>query len=190
MRIIIIALRLILVMMVLTGILYPLVVTGIAQVVFPNKANGSMRVVDEKIIGSELIGQKFVSERYFWSRPSAIDYNPIPSGATNFGPTSATLQDIIQQRRAEFCSANWISSKSNVPVDMIFASASGVDPHISPEAARLQIDRIAQARSLTREQKAKLTVLVEHCIEGPQLKIFGDPRVNVFRLNIALDEMK
>ena len=189
MKHVLMAVRLLLVMMILTGIIYPLVITGIVQVLFPHQANGSMMMVDGTIKGSELVGQKFISERYFWSRPSAIDYNPLPSGATNLGPTSAALQEAVQQRRAHIDSTYVLPSDTKLPIEMLFASASGIDPHISPEAARLQIDRIARARNLTSEQKAKLIELVESHIELPQWRIFGEPRVNVFLMNLAIDQL-
>jgi K+-transporting ATPase ATPase C chain len=183
------ALRLLFIMTVLTGIIYPLIITGITQVLFSHQANGSMVIVDVKIKGSVLVGQQFLSERYFWGRPSAIDYNPMPSGATNLSPTSAALRVSVQQRRAHFNSTDTLSSNANIPVEMLFASASGVDPHISPEAARLQLDRVAKARSFPPEKKEKLADLIERFIEKPQWGIFGEPRVNVFILNLALDQL-
>jgi len=182
-------LRLLLIMTVLTGIFYPLIITGIGQIVFSRQANGSIITVDGKIKGSELVGQKFVSCRYFWGRPSAIDYNPMPSGGSNFGPTSSLLRDIVQQRRAQPNCAGTLSRNANMPADMLFASASGVDPQISPEAARLQINRIANARGFRAEQRQKIVDLVEHFIEPPQWGIFGEPRVNVLLLNVALDQV-
>jgi potassium-transporting ATPase KdpC subunit len=179
-------LRLLLIMTVLTGIFYPLIITGIGQIVFSRQANGSIITVDGKIKGSELVGQKFVGCRYFCGRPSAIDYNPMPSGGTNLGPTSAALRDTVQQRRKHFKDLN---GGAAVPADMLFASASGVDPHISPEAARLQINRIGNARGFRAEQKQKIVDLVEHFIEPPQWGIFGEPRVNVLLLNVALDQV-
>jgi len=128
----IIALKLLLVMTVLTGIVYPLVMTGLAQLCFPSKANGSMVMKDGNIAGSELIGQKFDSSIYFWSRPSAIDYNPVPSGASNFGPTSDKLKKQVSDRRASFAAKNSITDITAIPKEMIFASGSGLDPHISP----------------------------------------------------------
>lgn len=189
MKHILIALRLLLVMMILTGIIYPLAITGIVQVLFQHQAKGSMTIVGETIKGSELVGQKFIGKRYFWSRPSAIDYNPLPSGATNLGPTSAALQAAVFQRRAHFDSTRVLQADTTILIEMLFASASGVDPHISPEAARLQIDRIARARNFSPEQKAKLIKLVESHIELLQWGIFGEPRVNVFLLNLAVDKL-
>lgn len=189
MKHILIALRLLLVIMILTGIIYPLAITGIVQVLFPHQANGSMMMVDGKIKGSELVGQKFISERYFLSRPSAIDYNPLPSGATNLGPTNAALQAAVQQRRANIDSTHVLQSDTKIPIEMLFASASGLDPHISTAAARLQIDRVTRARNFSPEQKAELIKLVESHIEPPQWRIFGEQRVNVFLLNLAVDQL-
>jgi K+-transporting ATPase ATPase C chain len=189
MKHLLISLRLLLIMIILTGILYPAAITAIAQLCFPHHANGSMVCMDGKMKGSELVGQKFVSERYFWSRPSAVDYNPMPSGASNLGPTSAALRKVLEQRRACIDSTHNGSFSTSVPADMLFASASGIDPHISPEAARLQINRVAEARRFSDEQKEKLAGLVERAVEPPQWGLFGEPRVNVFLLNVSLDRI-
>ena len=130
--------------------------TGMAQLSFPSKANGSLIMKDGKIIGSELIGQKFDSSIYFWSRPSAIGYNPVPSGASNYGPTSDTLKKLVNARRILFAKMNSITDPLSIPKEMIFASGSGLDPHISPEAAIMQVDRIAKARHFDDNQKEKL----------------------------------
>jgi K+-transporting ATPase ATPase C chain len=143
-----------------------------------------------KIIGSELIGQKFDSTIYFWSRPSAIDYNPIPSGASNYGPTSDKLKKQVSDRRKSFASQNSVSDTMAVPKEMIFASGSGLDPHISPEAAIVQIDRIVKARNFNDLQKQKVKELVKSKTEGLQFSLFGEQRINVFNLNLALDEIK
>jgi len=183
------ALRLLLIMTVLTGIFYPLIITGIGQIVFSRQANGSIITVDGKIKGSELVGQKFISSRYFWGRFSAIDYNPIPSGGTNLGPTSAILRDLSQKRRTQHDYIGTLSPNTTMPADILFASASGVDPHISPEAVRLQINRIAHVRGFRAEQRQKIGNLVEQFIEPPQWGIFGESRVNVLLLNVALDQV-
>ncbi len=183
----IISLKLLLVMTVLTGIIYPLFMTGVAQVVFPYKANGSLITKDGKITGSELIGQKFDSSIYFWSRPSAIDYNPIPSGASNLGPTSDKLKNQVAERRRLFALNNSITDSSAIPEEMIFASASGLDPHISPEAALLQVERIVKARHLDNSQKQKLLQHIKDMTESPQFSILGEARINVVLLNIELD---
>jgi len=184
-----IALKFLLVMTILTGIIYPLVMTGIAQVAFPSKSNGSLLLKDGKVIGSELIGQKFDSTIYFWSRPSAIGYNPVPSGASNYGPTSDTLKKLVNTRKEYFAKNNSVSDPKDVPLEMIFASGSGLDPHISPAAAQLQIERVAQARHFDNNQKQKLVETVKNLTEKPQFLILGEERINVLNLNIALDKI-
>ena len=141
--------------------------TGLAQLIFPSKANGSLILKDGKIIGSELIGQKFDSTIYFWSRPSAVGYNPIPSGASNYGPTSDTLLKLVTARRNLFSRMNSVDI-SAIPKEMIFASASGLDPDISPEAALLQVDRIVKARHFNEKQKEKLLKMINDMTETPQ----------------------
>jgi len=185
-----IALKIFLVFTILTGILYPLLVTGIAQVVFPHQANGSLILKDNKIIGSELIGQQSDSTIYFSSRPSAIGNNPLPSGGSNLGLTSKKLKDQVTERKNKFIAFNQLDKNVEVPSEMLFASASGLDPHISPEAAELQISRIAKARSFSNVQKQKLKSLVEKMSEAPQLTCLGENRVNVLLLNIALDKLQ
>ena len=185
----IIALKFLLVMTILTGIIYPLVMTGIAQVAFPSKSNGSLILKDGKVIGSELIGQKFDSTIYFWSRPSAIGYNPVPSGASNYGPTSDTLKKLVNARKEYFAKNNSVSDPTEVPLEMIFASGSGLDPHISPAAAQFQIERIALARHFDNSQKQKLVETVKSLTENPQFLILGEERINVLKLNIELDKI-
>jgi K+-transporting ATPase ATPase C chain len=172
-------------MTILTGIVYPLLITGLAQILFPDKAKGSFVLFRGKIVGSALIGQRFNSERYFWPRPSAIDYNPLPSGGSNLGPTSAELLKKVTERRKSLEETN--PNSGAVPVDLLFASGSGLDPHITPEAAKYQIERVARARGLDIEQKNRLIVLVKKHVESPVLGIFGEPRINVLRLNLAID---
>jgi potassium-transporting ATPase KdpC subunit len=185
MKTIIQALKLFLIMTVITGIIYPLLITAIGQVVFPRKANGSFIKADGRFIGSELIGQKFTSDKYFCPRPSAIDYNPLPSGGSNLGPTSAALKDSVMARRDILVRAN--PGSVIVPIDLLFASGSGLDPDISPDAARFQVSRVARARRLDIEGENKLFKLVEKQIRQPDFGIFGEPRINVLRLNILLD---
>jgi potassium-transporting ATPase KdpC subunit len=183
------ALQFLLIFTILTGIIYPLTMTGIAQMIFPFKANGSLIRKDGKIIGSELIGQKFDSTIYFWSRPSAIGYNPVPSGASNYGPTSDTLKKLVDLRRLFFGKINSITELSSVPEEMIFASASGLDPHISPVAASLQVKRITEARNFTADQKEKLMEKLKTLTETPQFLLLGEERINVLLLNIELDKI-
>jgi potassium-transporting ATPase KdpC subunit len=185
----IIALKFLLVMTLLTGIIYPLLLTGVAQLSYPSKANGSLIMKDGKIIGSELIGQKFDSSIYFWSRPSAIGYNPVPSGASNYGPTSDTLKKQVNLRRSLFAKMNSIGDSMNVPKEMIFASGSGLDPHISPEAALMQVDRISQSRHFDNTQKEKLLKAIKDLTESPQYLILGEERINILILNLELDKI-
>jgi K+-transporting ATPase ATPase C chain len=171
---------------VLTGIVYPLVVTGVAQLAFHHRANGSLVRRDDKVVGSELLAQRFTSDRYFWPRPSAGDYATVPSAASNNGPTSADLQKAVQERATAFRTANKLTADTPVPADMVFASGSGLDPDISPEAARLQVARVAAARGLGEDQ---VNALVQECVEPPQWGVFGEPRVNVLLLNLTLDRL-
>lgn len=177
-------------MIILTGMAYPLFMTGVAQLTYPARANGSLVMKEGKIAGSELIGQQFDSTIYFWSRPSVIDYNPIPSGASNLGPTSEKLAKQITERRDLFRTGNLLTDGSVIPAEMIFASASGFDPHISPEAALLQLERVALARNFTEFQKEQLLQLVNGMIEKPQFSILGERRINVFKLNLNLDKIR
>ena len=185
----IIALKFLLVMTILTGILYPLLMTGLAQLTFPSKANGSMIIKDGKIIGSELIGQKFDSTIYFWSRPSAIGYNPVPSGASNYGPTSDTLKKLVTARRDLFAKMNSVADPLSVPKEMVFASGSGLDHHISPEAALLQVDRIANARHFDNNQKELLIKHIKDLTDTPQFLLLGKNRINVLVLNLDLNKL-
>jgi potassium-transporting ATPase KdpC subunit len=187
---IITAMKFFITMTLLTGIIYPLLMTGFAQIVHPNKSNGSLISKDGKIVGSELIGQRFDSIVYFWSRPSATGYNPIPSGASNYGPTSDTLRKLVNARRNSFAVLNSISEGTAVPKEMLFASASGLDPHISPEAALLQVNRVSEARHFTPDQKEKLIEKLMELTELPQFRVLGEERINVLLLNLELDKIK
>jgi potassium-transporting ATPase KdpC subunit len=186
---IIIALKFLVVMIILTGIIYPFFMTGVAQITFPAKANGSLILKDGKIIGSELIGQKFDSSIYFWPRPSAIDYNPIPSCGSNFGPTSEKLKKLVTDRRILFASKNSISDRMSIPKEMIFASASGLDPHISPKGALMQVDRIVKARNFNADKKHRLINCIRNLTEAPQLLCLGEERINVLVLNLELNKL-
>jgi K+-transporting ATPase ATPase C chain len=169
---------------ILTGLVYPLVVTGVAQWAFHDKANGSLIQRDGRPIGSSLLAQPFTGDRYFWPRPSAADFATVPSGASNLGPTSASLQSKVADRAKAFRTAHHLADHAPVPADMVFASGSGLDPHISPEAARLQIARVATARGVSEDA---IKALVEHFVEQPQFSFLGEPRVNVLIINLALD---
>ena len=171
------SLRALLVFTLLTGALYPLGITLAARA-FPAKANGSLIVVDGKTVGSSLLAQKTESPSYFWPRPSAADFATVASGASNKGPTSADLVKAIGERRAKF--------GADAPAEMLTASGSGLDPHISPEAAQQQVARVATERKIPAE---KVAALVAQHTEAQQFGIFGEPRVNVFVLNLALDRL-
>jgi K+-transporting ATPase ATPase C chain len=169
-----------------TGVAYPLVVTGLAQVFFPTAANGSVLVREGKAVGSALIGQPFSDPRYFWGRPSAtapFPYNGAASGGSNLGPTNPALADAVKQRIAALRSADPENTKP-VPVDLVTASGSGLDPHISPAAAEFQVARVTRARGVSADDVRKL---VAAATEKRQWRVFGEPRVNVLVLNLALD---
>jgi K+-transporting ATPase ATPase C chain len=170
----------------LTGFAYPLLVTGISQVLMPGKANGSLIVKGDKPIGSELIGQNFSDPKYFWGRLSAtgpMPYNASASSGSNLGPTNPALFDAVKGRVQSLRDAD-PTNKQAVPVDLVTASASGLDPQISPAAAEYQLSRVARVRNINPEILRNL--VVEHT-EGRQFGILGEPRVNVLELNLALD---
>lgn len=173
----------------LTGVAYPLATTGLAKVLFPYQAGGSLIEHDGKTVGSSLIGQSFTGDRYFWGRPSAtgpMPYNGGASGGSNLGPTNPALLDGIKGR-VEALKAAHPGQSGAVPTDLVTTSASGLDPHISPAAATYQLERVARARNLPVEQVRKL--VSEHT-DGAQFGILGDPVVNVLELNLALDALQ
>jgi K+-transporting ATPase ATPase C chain len=191
MKIILQSIRLTILWTIICGLAYPVVITVVAQLAFKDQANGSLVMRDGKIIGSALLAQQFTGSNYFWPRPSACTYGTGPaglvaSGGSNLGPTSGALQTNVVNNTAAFISGNNLPTNTPVPADMVFASASGLDPHISPEATQLQIARVAAARGLSPD---KVTALVDKFKEGSQWGFLGEPRVNVLLLNIALDEM-
>lgn len=171
---------------ILTGGLYPLVVTAIAQVTFPTRANGSLIEQGEQFAGSELIGQSFSRPEYFWGRLSAtgpVPYNASASSGSNFGPLHPGLRDAAEARLSALRASGF--SGRTVPVDLVTASGSGLDPHISPAAADFQVSRIAASRKMSEDAVREL---VRQFTEGRQLGVLGEPRVNVLRLNLALDQ--
>ena len=186
MKQLIIAIKATLVLTLLTGIAYPLLVTGLAKVIFPHQANGSLIRANGKVIGSELIGQKFAKPEYFHGRPSAAGndgYDGLSSGGSNLGPTSQKLVDRVQGDLKSFRAENPTFS-GPVPADLVTASGSGLDPDISPAAAEAQVARVAQARGMTAEA---VRALVAAQTDGRQFGVLGEPRVNVLKLNLELD---
>ena len=173
----------------LTGVAYPLLVTGIARTVFAEQANGSLVLRDGQPVGSSLIGQNFTDPAHFWGRPSAtapMPYNAAASGGSNQGPLNPALTDAVRARIEALRAAD-PGNTAPVPVDLVTASASGLDPHISPAAARYQVGRVAKARGQAPD---RLNALVERHIEQPWLGVIGEPYVNVLRLNLALQTQR
>lgn len=182
------AIAMTLVMCVITGLVYPGVVTGLAQLLFPRQANGSLVTVNRRVVGSALIGQPFTKAYYFHPRPSAAGngYDDTLSGGTNLGPTSAKLADTLIAGAVAVVVREDGAVTGRIPSDMVTSSASGVDPHISPANAFLQVARVARARGV---DSARVRALVERHVEGRQFGFFGEPRVNVLLLNVALDSV-
>lgn len=180
------AIVLFVVLTIVTGVAYPLVVTGIGQTLFPEAANGSLVVRDGKVLGSTLIGQPFSGPKYFWGRPSAtapMPYNAAASSGSNLGPTNPALADAVRSRVEQLRAAD-PQNKLPVPVDLVTASGSGLDPHISPAAAEYQVGRVAQARGL---EASAVRALVARHTEDRTFGLLGEPRVHVLELNLELD---
>lgn len=175
--------------MLLTGIVYPMAVTGIGQMLFPHQANGSLIEVNGQVVGSELIGQSFTDPKYFWGRPSAtapFPYNASASSGSNLGPANPALEQAVRQRIESLRSAD-PKNDLPIPVDLVTASASGLDPHISVAAALYQARRVARERGLS---EAQIRLLIARYAEGRQMGVLGEPRVNVLMLNLALDGLQ
>lgn len=175
------SIRMLLTITVVTGLAYPLAVTGAAKAFWPTQAEGSLVQSGGKTVGSHLLSQETKTDKYFWARPSAAGFNASASTGSNYGPTSAALKKAVDDRRSAMEKAH---GPGPVPEDLLYASASGLDPHVSPAAARYQVARVAAARKM---DAAKLLALVDSRVEGPQFGLFGEPRVNVLDLNLALD---
>lgn len=180
------AIRLTLVMLVLLAVIYPLVVAGIAKLA-PGQGKGETVTVNGKIVGYTLIGQKFTEDRYFNSRPSAVDYNAAGSAGSNKGPSNPDYLKSVQERIDTFMVHNPGVNKADIPAELVTASGSGLDPDLSPAGAKIQVARVAKARSLSVE---RLNQLVDQHTEGPLLGVFGPAKVNVLALNVALDQVK
>ncbi len=179
------AFMMLLILTVITGVIYPLVVTGIAQVIFPHQANGSLITINGKTYGSELIGQQFTDPKYFWGRLSAANYNASASSGSNYGPLNPALMKAVQDRIHALKAADPTNTLL-IPVDLVTASGSGLDPDISVAAALYQVHRVATARGWS---EADVTSLVEKYTTGRQFGFLGEPRVNVLELNLALDSL-
>jgi len=171
---------------IITGVVYPILVTGIAQMAFPHQANGSLIEKDGVVIGSELIGQQFDDPIYFWGRPSAAGYNAAASSGSNYGAMNPALLDSVQAR-IDVLKAADPDNTLPIPVDLVTASGSGLDPHISVASALYQVHRVASARGL---DEADVIALVDQYTEGRQFGFLGEPRVNVLLLNLALDGLQ
>lgn len=180
------ALLVLLVFSLLLGFVYPFLVTGLGQLVSSWRANGSLVTSDGRVVGSELLGQTFSSPRYFHGRPSASDYDAMASGASNLGPTNPALLLAVRSRVESVRLANGLAPGTPIPADLVLESGSGLDPEISVEGALLQVDRVAAARG---RDAAAVRDLVEEMVLAPFLAAFGERRVNVLRLNLALDEL-
>jgi K+-transporting ATPase ATPase C chain len=186
MKQLLIAIKATIVLTLLTGVLYPLIVTGLAKILFPNQAEGSLIQANGKVIGSELIGQRFTKPEYFHGRPSAAGsdgYDGLSSGGSNYGPTNQKLIDRVREDVKKFRAEN-PSFTGAIPADIVTASASGLDPHISPAAAEAQAARVATARGMSMEL---VRSMIAAQTEDRQFGILGEPRVNVLKLNLALD---
>ncbi|MBK7172099.1 MAG: potassium-transporting ATPase subunit KdpC [Bacteroidales bacterium] len=183
------ALKILTLFTVLTGLIYPLFITAVAQWIFPGKANGSLVSSHGKVIGSRLIGQAFNDSIYFHSRPSATNYGTLPSGASNLSPTSVQLAKLREERKQAFISLNHLKEETSLPSEMLFASASGLDPHISKESAFLQAGRITKARSFDPQKTEQLLKLIDSLVEGPQFILSDSERINVLILNLELDKL-
>lgn len=183
---ILVSIRLTAVTIILFGVLYPLLITGIATVAAPGGGRGETITVDGEVVGFELIGQQFDGDRYFHGRPSAVAYNAAATGGSNKGPSNPDYLAQVQDRIDQILKENAGVAVSDIPVDIVTASGSGIDPHISPQAARIQIGRVARARGIDEE---KLTELVNEHTKMPLWGLLGTPGVNVLCLNIALDSI-
>lgn len=180
------ALRMLLVMTVLTGVLYTAAVTVFAQTLFENHADGSVVVVDDQVVGSELLGQSFTDPGYFHPRPSAVDYDPRLSGGSNFGPDNPEYLAAVTEQARSYREAHGLDPDSAIPVDAVTTSASGLDPHISVDNARIQADRIAAARGV---RTADMLELIDSQRRSGSVGYLADPSINVLLLNIALDDL-
>lgn len=171
---------------ILTGIIYPLVVWSVGQIIFPNRANGSLVEMNGRVVGSELIGQKFAGPEWFWSRPSAVNYDASASGGSNLATSNPLLLEAVATRIESLRTAAPQTSDAKIPVDLVTASGSGLDPHLTPAAANYQASRVAQARGV---DEASMKAMIQEATDERTFGLLGEPRVNVLRLNLALNAL-
>jgi K+-transporting ATPase ATPase C chain len=181
-----ISLKLTLVMLILCSVLYPLLIAGIGKAT-PGGGKGETISVNGRVVGYEKIGQKFTEDKYFWGRPSAVDYNAAGSAGSNKGPSNPDYLKIVHDRIEIFLAHNPGVKKAEIPADLVTASGSGLDPDISPAGAYVQVERIAKIRGLSKD---KVRAMVDEHVDGPFLGFFGPSKVNVLKLNVALDDLK
>ena len=186
MKTIIISIKYLLLMTIVTGLIYPLLMFGFGKIFFPKMILGNIIYQNENPVGSEIIGQNFVSSKYFHPRPSAVDYQTLPSSGSNLAPTSTVLKNNVDSLRTAYILNNGLVNNVKVPEDAIFTSASGLDPHISFENAMLQVNRIVKERNFNNEKKSALLVLVNNLTENPQFGFLGEKRI---KLNLELDKL-
>lgn len=189
-KILISSVKVLFLMTLVTGIIYPLLMTAVGQILIKDKAEGSFIYKDGKAVGSLLIGQQFEEDKYFWSRPSAVGNNPMPSGGSNLGPTSKALADSFAVRKERFVKRSLINDETVVPAEMFFASASGVDPHITPASAYVQVERVARSRNFNGRQKKEIYEIIRNLTEQPQIGFLGEERINVLLLNLETDKIQ
>lgn len=182
------AFKMVLWLSLLTGVIYPMLITGLSLLLMPKRATGSMILSNDKVIGSSLIAQNFTGERYFWPRPSAVNHQPLPSGGSNLGPTSLTLKNMVQERKKHLMTTHALTEQSSIPSELVYASASGIDPHISSAAVDFQFDRVAKARNLDEQGRLKLSNLIKEHTDKPFIGLLGVSYVNVLELNYAMDQ--
>lgn len=179
-------LRLFLTMTLITGVVYPLLVTAVAKLLMPKQAEGSLIFQDDRLIGSSLIAQKFEQEKYFWPRPSAVDYDPLPSGASNLGPISKELKQMVLEREKKLLEK---APSQVIPRELLYASGSGLDPHISPETVYFQLQRVLEARGWEKNE-LKVANVIRELTENTFFPYLGPTYINVLKLNLALDQLE
>jgi potassium-transporting ATPase KdpC subunit len=183
------AVKMLLWMVLITGIAYPVLVTLMGQLLFPLKANGSFISVNQKIVGSKLIGQQFIDDKYFWGRPSASGYQSMQSGGSNLGHISATLKQLVKTRQTRLKSTAEMGDSNTIPTYLLFASGSGLDPHLTMDAIEFQKNRVSKVRGFNEKKQQKLEDLIQEKTIKRALGFLGQPHINVLELNLAVDQL-